>query len=235
MNVRPASATASANAAFSRQEAVAGMDRVGAGDRARRRGCARSRGTTRAPAAGPIRTASSANRTSGASASASEYTATVAMPIARAVRITRSAISPRFATSSTSRSIARRISAGTLPTRRAVHRRRVRRRQRDRDHRARVARIDDAVVPQPRGREVRVALLVDLLPRSSPSSTRELLLVDGLAALGRGVALDDVEHAGELLAAHHRDAVVRPREQEARRVRAAASSRSCRRRSSRRS
>src|SRR5262245_32941945 len=49
---------------------------------------------------GPIRTASSANRTNGASASASEYTATVAMPIALHVRITRSAISPRFATSS---------------------------------------------------------------------------------------------------------------------------------------
>ncbi len=42
----------------------------------------------------PIRTASSANRTKGASASASEYTATVAMPIRRHVRITRSAISP---------------------------------------------------------------------------------------------------------------------------------------------
>src|SRR5882762_8905523 len=48
---------------------------------------------------GPIRTASSANRTNGASASASEYSATVAIPIARQVRFTRSAISPRFATS----------------------------------------------------------------------------------------------------------------------------------------
>src|SRR5262245_54890890 len=51
---------------------------------------------------GPIRTASSANRTNGASASASEYTATVAMPIALHVRITRSAISPRLATKSLS-------------------------------------------------------------------------------------------------------------------------------------
>src|SRR3982751_31952 len=51
---------------------------------------------------GPMRTASSANRTNGASASASEYTATVAIPIARHVRITRSAISPRLATSTLS-------------------------------------------------------------------------------------------------------------------------------------
>src|SRR5690242_20246413 len=48
-------------------------------------------------AGGPMRTASSANRTNGASTSASEYTATVAMPISRHVRMTRSAISPRFA------------------------------------------------------------------------------------------------------------------------------------------
>src|SRR4051812_3894973 len=42
-------------------------------------------------------TASSAILTCGARASASEYTATVAIPIARAVRITRQAISPRLA------------------------------------------------------------------------------------------------------------------------------------------
>ena len=74
-------------------------------DGSRRRRCARAasriawitRYDSRA-GGGPIRTASSANRTNGASASASEYTATVAMPIARHVRITRSAISPRFAT-----------------------------------------------------------------------------------------------------------------------------------------
>src|SRR5690606_17668407 len=42
-------------------------------------------------------TASSAIRTCGLRASASEYTATVAIPIAFAVRITRQAISPRLA------------------------------------------------------------------------------------------------------------------------------------------
>src|SRR5579859_2563852 len=44
-----------------------------------------------------MRTASSARATCCAPASASEYTATVAIPSLRAVRITRQAISPRFA------------------------------------------------------------------------------------------------------------------------------------------
>src|SRR4051812_42243304 len=48
-------------------------------------------------AAGPMRTASSASRTWRAPASASEYTATVAMPSRRAVLMTRQAISPRLA------------------------------------------------------------------------------------------------------------------------------------------
>src|SRR5580692_5817580 len=47
-------------------------------------------------------TASSASRTYGRSASASEYTATVLIPIRRAVLITRRAISPRLATSTES-------------------------------------------------------------------------------------------------------------------------------------
>ncbi len=51
---------------------------------------------------GPIRTAWSASLTKGRSASASEYTATALIPIVRAVRITRRAISPRFATSTDS-------------------------------------------------------------------------------------------------------------------------------------
>src|SRR5258706_13890294 len=48
-------------------------------------------------AAGPMHSASSAKRTCRASRSASEYTATVAIPIARAVRMMRQAISPRLA------------------------------------------------------------------------------------------------------------------------------------------
>ncbi|BAO54797.1 hypothetical protein NMS_0788 [Nonlabens marinus S1-08] len=46
---------------------------------------------------GPIQTASSANFTCRLSASAVEYTATVLIPISLQVRITRRAISPRFA------------------------------------------------------------------------------------------------------------------------------------------
>src|SRR5262245_29101825 len=49
-----------------------------------------------------MRTASSASRTYGRSASASEYTATARIPIRRAVLITRLAISPRLATSTDS-------------------------------------------------------------------------------------------------------------------------------------
>src|SRR5687767_12948245 len=143
-----------------------------------------------------MRTASSANRTKGASASASEYTATVAMPIRRHVRMTRSAISPRFAirTLSMERTPATISMPEHAPARRPAERRRVRRRQRDRDDRPGVARIDDAVVPQPRGREVRIALLVDLR-LDHRLADRELLLVHRLAALLRGLALDDVEHA----------------------------------------
>jgi hypothetical protein len=44
-----------------------------------------------------MRTASSAARTCRAAASASLYTATLPMPRRRSVRITRTAISPRFA------------------------------------------------------------------------------------------------------------------------------------------
>src|SRR5947208_8487747 len=47
--------------------------------------------------AGPMQTSSSANRTCSDSRSASEYTATVCTPSSRQARITRSAISPRFA------------------------------------------------------------------------------------------------------------------------------------------
>src|SRR5262249_18740209 len=103
------------------------------------------------------------------------------------------------------------------PRRRAADRRGVGRRQRDREHGAGVARVDDAVVPQPRGREVRIALLLDHA-LGHRLHDAELLLVDRLAALGRGLALDDVEHTGELLAAHDGDPVVGPGEQEPWRV-----------------
>src|SRR5262249_24221351 len=93
------------------QEPVAGMDSIGAGAAGRPEGWvdrqggggARGGGDAHGLGAGghglwAARTASSAARTNGACRSASEYTATVPMPIARPVRITRRAISPRLAT-----------------------------------------------------------------------------------------------------------------------------------------
>ena len=71
--------------------------------------------------------------------------------------------------------------------------------------RPRVERVDDPVVPQPRGRVVRVALgLV------------------GRADLVRIGVADHGEHRRRLLAAHHRDPRVRPHPELARLVRAAA-------------
>ena len=88
--------------------------------------------------------------------------------------------------------------------------------------RAGVARIDDAVVPQARGGEERVRLLLDLALHDARASSRRLCFVERLpGALGR-LAAHDREHAGELLGAHHRDPVVRPGEEEARLVGAAA-------------
>ena len=58
----------------------------------------RAKQTVAAAGAGPRRTATSATRVCSAPASASEWTATERTPIARSVRITRTAISPRLAT-----------------------------------------------------------------------------------------------------------------------------------------
>src|SRR5918999_3725149 len=62
---------------------------------------------------GPIRNARSAISTWSASRSASEYTATVGMPSSRHVRITRTAISPRFATRT--RTFATRLARSSAP------------------------------------------------------------------------------------------------------------------------
>src|SRR5690349_4350357 len=85
------------------------------------------------------------------------------MPIARRVRITRTAISPRLATSTVS-NILRVIASH--PEDAVGHRleRRVRGdRERKSHHGSGVRRVDDAVVPQPRGRVVGVALMFVLL------------------------------------------------------------------------
>ena len=72
-----------------------------------------------------------------------------------------------------------------------------------------------------RGGEEGVRLLLDLLLDHLPQR-RVGRLVERLAGALGGLAAHDGEHAGELLRAHHRDAVVRPGEHEARVVGAAA-------------
>ncbi len=89
---------------------------------------------------------------------------------------------------------------------RALGHRRVRRgREAEREHAARVERVDDAVVPEPRGRVVRVALR----------------LVGGADLVRIGIA-DHRQHRRRLLAAHHGDARVRPHPELARLVGTAA-------------
>src|SRR4051812_50217975 len=83
------------------------------------------------------------------------------MPISRAVRNTRRAISPRLATSS-ARIICRshpEDAVATAPLDRLV----VHDRQRHAEDRAGVARVDDAVVVEPRGEEQRLRLRLDLV------------------------------------------------------------------------
>src|SRR5581483_4317126 len=95
---------------------------------------------------------------------------------------------------------------------RLVDRRVPRRGDAERQHRARVERIDDAVVPDARGRVVGRPL-------------RLVLLADaGLEALALVLALERADHREDrrgLLAAHHADARVRPHPELPRLVRAA--------------
>src|SRR5213075_2371120 len=91
-------------------------------------------------------------------------------------------------------------------------------RQREGQHVARLGRIDDAVVPEPRGGEVGAALpLVGvenrLLERAHFFVRHRLL---------RARLLDLRQHRGGLLAAHHADPAVRPHEEKARLIRAPA-------------
>ena len=91
----------------------------------------------------------------------------------------------------------------------------------ERQHAAGVGRVDDAVIPQPGAGVIGVAL--GFVLRADRPLERFLLLGrPGLAARFHGVAADRRQHAGGLLAAHDRDARVRPHPQEARVVGAAA-------------
>src|SRR5262245_22921550 len=114
--------------------------------------------------AGPMSTASSASATCMALRSASENTATVRRPMRLAVRMIRQAISPRLAINSLSKgrpvdtSHPEDAEAGRLGRRRVEAGR-----EREAEHRAGVGRVDHAVVPQPRGGVIGMALLLVLL------------------------------------------------------------------------
>src|SRR3954468_15748427 len=138
------------------------------------------------------------------------------MPISRSVRITRTAISPRLATSTVSNmswplhpedAVADVFhgSVGTGGERQA-------------EDGARLRRVDHAVVPEPGRGVVRMTLRLVLVADRLP----ERLLVLGrplLAACLEAVAADGRQHAGRLLAAHDRDAGVGPGEEEPGRIR----------------
>ena len=97
--VRPAASTARAKSAFSERNPYPGWT----ASAPERRAASRSRSARRYVSAGASpgrRTATSASPTYGSPASASLWTATVAMPRLRQVRKTREAISARLATSS---------------------------------------------------------------------------------------------------------------------------------------
>src|SRR3954470_17700940 len=183
-------------------------------------------------------TATSASRVCSAPASASLCTATERMPISRSVRITRTAISPRLATRTVSNTYTTAPAglsvqkvpptSGTFCTESPCShaedaianflQRGVRAsRQGQAEHGAGLGGVDDAVVPEAGGGVVGVALGLVLV--ADRLLERLLLLGRPLIATGLdAVAADLGEHAGGLLAAHHRDAGVGPGEQEAGRV-----------------
>src|SRR3954449_13129299 len=136
------------------------------------------------------------------------------MPISRKVRITRTAISPRLATSTVSNmswplhpedAVADVFHGGVCAGG-----------QRQAEDGAGLGGVDHAVVPEPGGGVVRVALRLVLVA----DGLLERLFVLGRPLLAAGleaVAADGREHAGGLLPTHHRDAGVGPGEQEPRR------------------
>src|SRR6195952_2527890 len=182
-------------------------------------------------------TATSASRVCSAPASASLYTATERMPISRRVRITRTAISPRFATSTVSNIVSTPHRGSLRKTTRTCWRKSPWRRSHPEDavadvlegrvgargqgqaeHGAGLRGVDHAVVPEPRRGVVGVALELVLVA----DRRLERLLVGGRPVLTAGlqpVAPDLGQHTGRLLAAHDRDPRVGPGEQEPGRVR----------------
>src|SRR5690606_9395563 len=163
-----------------------------------------------------MRYASSAVATCRALRSASEYTATVRAPRRFAVRMTRQAISPRLAmrirSNTASPPLHPEHAEAGFPDRRVQ-----RDGERQRQHVARLDRVDDAVVPEPRRGVERVALVLELVDDGLLEGGL-VLGADGAAAALDALAAHRGQHARRLLAAHHRDAAVGPGPEESRRI-----------------
>src|SRR3954470_16129503 len=134
--------------------------------------------------------------------------------MARSVRITRTAISPRLATSTVSniRSSHPEDAVAELAQRRVGARG-----EGEPEHGAGLRWIDHAVVPEAGGGVVGMALLLVLLA----DRRLERLFLLGRPVLAAGletVAAHGGQHAGRLLATHHRDAGIGPGEEEPGRV-----------------
>src|ERR1041384_3751384 len=95
------------------------------------------------------------------------------------------------------------------------------RRKRDRKHGARIAWIDYSVVPKPRRRKIDIGLRLDLGFQSLFRGCK-LCFINWQTLLGQRITFYDVHYTRQLLRAHHRDPVVRPGEQKARLISAAA-------------
>src|ERR1700761_1050408 len=151
-----------------------------------------------------MRTATSASATWRAPASASLNTATDRIPRARSVRITLTAISPRLATSTVLKVVTSshpEYAVGDRLQRCLAHNA-----KRQPEHGPGVRGVDHTVIPQPRCREERVALILVL---RADGRFERLLLV------GRHLSPHGGQHRRGLFTAHHRGARVGPHQEEA--------------------
>src|SRR5215469_8313038 len=148
------------------------------------------------------------------------------MPILRAVRKMRQAISPRLATRRLRIMFAMRVARmwplhAEEPETRVLVRRVAHGCERERQDPPCLQRIDHAIVPEPRRSVVGMALALVLLA----NRLFESILLLGRPTAARSLelsALHGGEHARGLLAAHHGDARVGPLKEKSRRVRAPA-------------
>ena len=216
IQVSPASRTARAKSGVLGQEAVAGVDRRRRRRGARPRRSPRRRGTPRGSS--PSATATSASRTNGASASGSVKTAAVPMPSRAARARRRGGRSRRGWRRATPLHHIRKTPKPSAPLTSLLWTTR----QREAEHRARVARVDDRVVVAAAGVAHSAVCSASICASTAARIASRCSSSTSCPRAFGGRARDDVEHAGELRGPHHRRLRVRPREHEARVVAAAA-------------